>query len=154
MPSALDNYKICEKIPDILKQQIKLFYVFDVSDGYNTLFVTFDDMVYGFGSNWFVQQWLGHNTPIETPVEVPELHHKNIQQFFNGEDFVLALNNDNYIYSFGYNKWGQLGMGLNGLPYNKPKHISYFSENLFKFDQISCGNNHTNFILILLNVLE
>src|ERR1700733_3898998 len=42
--------------------------------GYNILFVTFDDLVYALGTNSEGQLGLGHNTPIHTPQEVPELH--------------------------------------------------------------------------------
>ncbi|CAG2163891.1 unnamed protein product [Oppiella nova] len=67
-------------------------------------------MVYGLGSNTYGQLELGHNTSIETPVEVPQLCHQNIHQFINGMDFVLAVNTDNnVIFSFGHNSEGQLG---------------------------------------------
>ncbi|CAG2162574.1 unnamed protein product, partial [Oppiella nova] len=77
---------------------------------HNILFVTFDDIVYGLGSNRFGQLGLGHNTPIPTPQPVPELCHQNIHQFFSGGGFVLAVNMDNnVIFSFGCNDEGQLG---------------------------------------------
>ncbi|CAG2170464.1 unnamed protein product [Oppiella nova] len=55
-----------------------------MSTGHNLLFVTFDDIVYGLGSN--------------------------IEGKLGGLDFVLAVNTDNnVIFSFGPNNWGQLG---------------------------------------------
>ncbi|CAG2166883.1 unnamed protein product [Oppiella nova] len=67
-------------------------------------------MVYGLGSNSKGQLGLGHNTSIHTPQPVPQLCHKNIHQFINGCDFVLAVNTDNnVIFSFGCNSRGQLG---------------------------------------------
>jgi len=101
MLSVINNYTICDQIPEDLKQEIKLFYVFDDSSGHNILFVTFDDMVYGLGSNSAGQLGLGHNTTTHTPQPVPELCHKNIHQFINGYDFVLTVNTDNnVIFSF------------------------------------------------------
>ena len=64
MSTEINNYKICDQIPQHLKLQIKLFYIFEDSDGHNIFFVTFEDMVYAFGSNSFGQLGLGHNTPI------------------------------------------------------------------------------------------
>ncbi|CAG2169546.1 unnamed protein product [Oppiella nova] len=36
----------------------------------------------------------------------------NIDIDIDGKDFVLALDIDGQIYSFGYNKWGQLGRDI------------------------------------------
>ncbi|CAG2165492.1 unnamed protein product [Oppiella nova] len=58
-------------------------------------------MVYGLGTNSEGQLGLGHNTSIETPQQVPELCHKNIQQFLNGKDFVLAITSNDHVYSWG-----------------------------------------------------
>ncbi|CAG2176450.1 unnamed protein product [Oppiella nova] len=71
-------------------------------------------MVYGLGSNSAGQLGLGHNTPIHTPQRVPQLCHQNIHQFLSGEAFALAVNTDNnVIFSFGCNGWGQLGRHVN-----------------------------------------
>ncbi|CAG2172538.1 unnamed protein product, partial [Oppiella nova] len=67
-------------------------------------------MVYGLGFNSEGRLGLGHNTTIHTPQRVPELCHQNVHQFISGSDFVLAVNTDNnVIFSFGRNCWGQLG---------------------------------------------
>ena len=109
MSTVINNFKICDQIPQHLKQEIKYFYVFNDnfefsrhSPGRNILFVTFDDMVYGLGSNAWGKLGLGHKIRhIHTPQRVPELCHQNIHQFFNGYDFALAVNTDNnVIFSF------------------------------------------------------
>ncbi|CAG2172767.1 unnamed protein product [Oppiella nova] len=87
-------------------------------------------MVYGLGSNSEGQLGLGHNTPIHTPKRVPELCHKNIHQFFNGYNFVLAVNTDNnVIFSFGLNDEGQLGrdLDMDVNVYHKPETNVIFS---------------------------
>ncbi|CAG2169643.1 unnamed protein product [Oppiella nova] len=89
-------------------------------NGYNILFVTFDDLVYGLGSNSFGQLGLGHRNKVEEPVEVIELRHQNIQQFFNGYTIVLAVNTDQQVFSFGINKWGQLGRDVDRDGCHKP----------------------------------
>src|SRR6202034_4167782 len=42
-------------------KSIQLFHVFDDWRGYNVLFVTNDDMLYGLGSNYYGSLDLGHN---------------------------------------------------------------------------------------------
>ena len=122
MSTVINNYTICDQIPQHLKQEIKYFYVFKDLRGHNILFVTFDDMVYGLGPNWSGRLGLGHNTSIHTPQRVPELCHKNIHQFFSGEDFVLAVNTDNnVIFSFGRNDWDNSdGMWIGMAIINQP----------------------------------
>ena len=146
MSTVINNYKICEQIPQHLKQEIKYFYVFNDWDGHNILFVTFDDMVYGLGSNSEGRLGLGHNTLIDTPQRVPQLCHQNIHQFFSGFDFVLAVNTDNnVIFSFGRLNWGQLGRDVDSgrNVYHKPDTILYFQSNNLIVSQISCGESHT-----------
>src|SRR5882672_10878722 len=91
-------------------KSIQLFHVFDDERGYNVLFVTNDDMVYGLGSNYWGSLGLGHGLYVNEIQVIDRLCHKNITQFFNGEDFVLALTHDNCLYSWGINEKGQLGL--------------------------------------------
>jgi len=89
-------------------KSIQLFHVFDDERGYNVLFVTNDDMVYGLGSNYWGSLGLGHNLYVNEIQVIDRLCHKNITQFFNGEDFVVALSKHNCLYSWGHDT-GQLG---------------------------------------------
>ena len=59
MASVINKFKICDKITEDLQQKIKYFYVFKDWRKHNILFVTFDDMVYGLGSNMWGQLGLG-----------------------------------------------------------------------------------------------
>ena len=72
--------------------------------------MTNNDTVYGFGSNYWGSIGLGHNMPVNSPQIITELCHKNIKQFINGRDFVLAVDCNNYIYGWGQNNVGQLGI--------------------------------------------
>ena len=67
---------------------------------------------------------------------------QNIIEFFNGFDFVLALNNKNEVFSWGKNTLGQLGRGYrNGvLECLKPEKIFFKNKIIVK---ISCGYYHS-----------
>ncbi|CAG2106487.1 unnamed protein product, partial [Medioppia subpectinata] len=91
---------------------IKLFHVFDDKKGYNVLFATNDDMVYGMGSNYYGSLGLGHNRAVNTPHIIPELCQQNIQQFICGKDFVLFINDQNCIHGWGRNDRAQLARPL------------------------------------------
>src|ERR1700721_1489607 len=108
---SLYHFEICSKIEQKLKKIVKAFHVFDDYKGLNVLFITSDDKVYGLGQNNFGCCGLGHNSVVNEPQVIPELCHKNIKQFFIGYDFVLALNNDGKVFSWGCNDDGQLGIG-------------------------------------------
>ncbi|CAG2163192.1 unnamed protein product [Oppiella nova] len=110
-----------------------------VSRRLNILFVTTDDIVYGLGSNSEGQLGLGHNRPVDTPEEVPELSEQNIYQFINGEDFVLAINSEHRLYSWGRNDRGQLALDAPTYGTTKPKIISIDIPVI----SVSCGANHT-----------
>ncbi|CAG2115699.1 unnamed protein product [Medioppia subpectinata] len=140
----------CDK--NIIKE-VKLFHVFDDILGYNVLFATNYDFVYGLGANHWGCLGLGHNQPFDTPVIIPELCHKNIQQFFIGGDFALAITEHQGVYGWGCNNGGQgvYGWGCNNggqvansehlEGYLKPRPIHEL--NGLNITQISCGSYHS-----------
>ncbi|CAG2111381.1 unnamed protein product, partial [Medioppia subpectinata] len=119
---------------------IKLFHVFDDYNGFNVLFITNDDMVYGMGSNYFGSLGLGHNWAVNTPHIIPELCQQNIQQFICGLDFVLSINDNNCIHGWGRNEGVQL-VQLPTLEYLKPYIISLPNNPVIR--DISCGYYHS-----------
>ena len=123
-----------------VKKEIKAFHIFDDQKGYNVLFITSDDKVFGFGSNCFGCCGLGHNSVVNEPQIIPELCHKNIKQFFIGYDFVLAQSFDNHLYGWGKNNCGQLGRGYIGDDTECLKPDNVESNKLFI--EISCGSQH------------
>ncbi len=66
---------------------------------------------------------------------------KQIKQFFIGIDFVLALNEEKRVFSWGQNYEGQLGRGYKSddEEYLEPK-IILLLENII---EISCGSGHS-----------
>ena len=110
MSQILENFEICERIPENIKKQIKYFYVFNSYDsngsisGSNILLITFDDKVFAFGSNTYGVLGFGHNSEVKEVTEIPELSAKNIQEFYSGYYFVIALNGErNVLFGWGRN---------------------------------------------------
>ena len=109
------DFKIFENLSQQIIIKIKIFHVFRNHYDVSLLFVTHDDKVYGFGCNRFGRLGFGHENNIIAPQEPQELvalSGKRVEEFFVGTDFVLALNGDLTLYSWGWNKYGQLGRGL------------------------------------------
>ena len=149
--NLLTKYSICAN-SNLDNFSIKLFHIFDDPYGYNMLFVTNEDNVYGFGSNYFGVCGFGHNKNVKDPKIIPELRDKNIQQFFIGIYFVLAMTSENEFYGWGDNNGGQLGLGYatkDKLQHNDRqlmKPILIEALNNFEISQICCG---FEFVLIL-----
>jgi len=53
--------------------------------------VTTDDLIYGLGSNEFGRLGFGHTRAVNSPQIIPELCHKNIQEFLTASTFVLGI---------------------------------------------------------------
>ena len=142
MSKLLNRFRICSKITEKIKLQIKIFHVFEDIKGQNVLFITSDDKVFGFGTNYFGCCGLGHNSVVNEPQIIPELCHKNIKQFFIGRNFTLAHTNDGQVFGWGYNSSGQLGRRHVSWTnqYFKPEIISFPFESVI---QLSCGYSHT-----------
>ena len=83
----------------------------------------------------------GENSLNKTPYEIsiPDIKFSNIEC---GKDFCLLLSTNGYLYSFGNNKYGQLGHG-DFIDRNYPTLIKYFVDNKIKVQQISTGYKHS-----------
>ncbi|CAG2163198.1 unnamed protein product [Oppiella nova] len=109
--------------------------------GHNILFVTNRESVYGLGTNSSGQLGLGHNTPVETAHELPELRDFNVRQFYVGFDIVLALTSEHRVFVWGH--LGEYGKPVNNRNYSKPHKILFdnICDNIV-ITQISCGVSH------------
>lgn len=74
---------------------------------------------------------------VMVPVHVPGL--ENIVQVACGRDFSFALGNRGEVYSWGKDRWGQLGQGGSNDLQREPKQI----KNLPPIRQVDCGENFT-----------
>ena len=111
MSSILNKFAICEKIPQKIKSDINLFYIFnDYIKNKNIIFVTKDDKVYGLGHNYYGILGLGNNRPVAEITEIKELSHKKINELFIGENHVLGRT-EVMLIGWGKNEYGQLGRG-------------------------------------------
>ena len=136
---VLKKFTICNN-SNLNNFFIKYIHIFDDKNGFNVLFVSMDDKVYGFGSNQWGVCGLSHNKNVKDPQIIPELCDKNIQQFYNGYSFVLGLTSDNELYGWGRNDWNQLGSETLNKGNNKPININIKNQII---KQISCGSAHT-----------
>ena len=85
MSEIIEKFRICAKIPQNMRQNIKLLHVFDdySINNKNVLFVTLDDRVYGLGDNSFGCLGLGHLSTVQSPQIIPELCGHMVQGFMN-----------------------------------------------------------------------
>ena len=142
MRELINSLEIFKEIPIILKKVIKSFYVFDDYKGYNVLFVTFNDKVYGFGSNHSGICGFGHQMVVNEPKIIEELCDKSVIQFYNGLYFAFALTSDNKLYCWGSNEYGQLGIKvIHNSKLFKPVLVEDLNNIII--EQISCGSLHT-----------
>lgn len=98
--------------------------------------------IYGWGENWDGQLGLGHNEPqylpqklpLVLPPVLPSMHEDSemfpdyprkgnltmenvkIVELLCGSSHTMAITNTNEVYTWGYNKYGQLGLGDNDYP--------------------------------------
>ncbi|CAG2173144.1 unnamed protein product [Oppiella nova] len=79
---------------------------------------------------------------VKTPLIIRELCGQRIQQFINGLDFVLAMNEDNHVFSWGYNHRGQCARHVTAAElYLKPQLISQLNDKNIAY--ICCGGRHS-----------
>ena len=135
---SLKQFIICNN-NNIINFSIKYIHILDDINGFNVLFVTNEDNVYGFGSNRWGFCGLGHNKNVKDPQIIPELCKSNIQKFHNGYDFVLGITSDKEVYGWGRNDFGQLAKLVND-DINKPDKININDKII---NEISCGSFHT-----------
>ena len=135
----LKRFIICNN-NNINNFSIEYIHIFDDKNGFNVLFVTNEDKVYGFGSNQWGVCGLGHNKNVKDPQIIPELCDKNIQQFYNGLDFALGLTSDKDLHGWGCNDSGQLAKPLLNDDIHKPNIIDINNKII---NQISCVSHHT-----------
>ncbi len=114
MSEIINNFFIFRYFPPNLMQNVKSFYV-SRDFGYCVLS---DNKVYGLGEG--IHEKLGYNTSNEKYVQINELCEQNIQQFHEGVNCMIARNDKNEIFSWGWNMRGQLSIR------QKPERMSFF----------------------------
>uniref|UniRef100_A0A3Q3SEB0 HECT and RLD domain containing E3 ubiquitin protein ligase 4 n=1 Tax=Mastacembelus armatus TaxID=205130 RepID=A0A3Q3SEB0_9TELE len=114
----------------------------------NTAFLLEDGTVYTCGCNDLGQ--LGHDKSRKKPEQVVALDAQIIEAVSCGESHTLALNDKGqqlvpvcmkHIFSWGQNRYGQLGLGINGQSISTPQIIQSLQG--IPFAQISAGGAHS-----------
>ena len=109
-------------------------------NGYS-LFQTSNEEIYSCGYNSNGECGLGNFQNFHvTPTLIPNLP-SNIVQFFCGYSHSLFLDSEGNVFSFGYNKFGQLG-----LAHNTNQNILNQIPNIPSIQKISCVYNSSYLI--------
>eukprot|EP01122_Echinamoeba_exundans_P000373 TRINITY_DN10331_c0_g1_i1.p1 TRINITY_DN10331_c0_g1~~TRINITY_DN10331_c0_g1_i1.p1 ORF type:complete len:996 (-),score=143.11 TRINITY_DN10331_c0_g1_i1:1-2583(-) len=97
-----------------------------------------------WGANNDAQLGLGHTDPVSGPVELSFFRERGerIAALYGGYNYSLALTANGELYSWGYNNFGQLGLGHTNQHAAVPSHVSYFSTHGIKIKEIATGGNH------------
>ena len=95
-------------------QQTSFSNISKISTGFrHSLFENNNGEIFACGNNQLGQCGLGHfNYPQITPILIPNLP-PNTVQFVSGGGHSLFLDSEGNVFSVGYNKYGQLGLGHN-----------------------------------------
>jgi alpha-tubulin suppressor-like RCC1 family protein len=107
---------------------------------YHTAVVTDTNNLFTFGNNQFGQLGLGDNSARNTPQRV-EFFNSNVASVSCGNGYTAVVTNTNDLFTFGYNQFGELGLGPSGAgDQNTPQRVEFFNSNVAS---VSCGSSHT-----------
>jgi alpha-tubulin suppressor-like RCC1 family protein len=109
---------------------------------YHTMALTQSGEVYTWGSNYLGQIGFGDNKMNLIPTKVKGLDENEIKMISCGFNHSMALTESGSVYSWGYNRFGQLGFG-NKKYSNTPKQIEMKD---IIIDKITCGAIHSLFL--------
>ncbi|BDR52198.1 hypothetical protein KIM372_01050 [Bombiscardovia nodaiensis] len=114
--------------------------VTQVSAGYNhTLAVTASGNVYAWGRNDNGQLGSGNYNNSPWPMQVASLPAGQIKQVAAGGYSSYALTTSGQLYSWGNDRWGQLGHGSSGSTLSRPTIVNSSAGG---FTQVSAGDYH------------
>ena len=146
MSELLSEFKLFANCD--FKNDIKYYHVWQYGNYKEkcALFVTNDDKVYGINIDDRFMTSSYRSVIIENennedlkkfkPIEIKELSDKKIKEFHIGIRFVLALSEENKLYSWGWNNRGQLGRESEDIIDRNPTEIIYFTNSISNIKQI------------------
>ncbi|KAI2802270.1 RCC1 and BTB domain-containing protein 2 [Blomia tropicalis] len=147
-----DNFDYVEKLNLQRKKIVLLTKIWNNNgprqdDKLSIVFITDDDQVFGYGINDGGCLGIGImptsiNINVRKPKPIVQLNSQSICKLTSGYRFVIALNKDGKCWSWGENKFGQLGLGKSLSIVNKPTLIS----TLPPIIDVCCGHSHTIFL--------
>jgi len=98
--------------------------------------------LYSWGYNTIGELGLGYTSPGTSPVATVShvsAGSRKYKALAGGREHSLAIAANGDLYSWGYNQFGQLGLGVTGGTYNVPQHVSNSAR---KYITISAGSRH------------
>jgi alpha-tubulin suppressor-like RCC1 family protein len=108
------------------------------ASGYHTLALKGDGTVWAWGNNWAGQLGLGDTTDRSSPVQVTALG-SNVVALVAGWNHTLALKGDGTVWAWGYNYYGQLGLG-DAASHSSPVQVTALGSNV---TTLAAGGQHT-----------
>jgi alpha-tubulin suppressor-like RCC1 family protein len=129
----------------ILNQYLNNEFVIDISCGArHSLVLTSSGEVYAWGCNELGVIGNGCNSDQLIPIKVKGFNDERVVMISCGWSYSMALTECGHVYSWGYNGFGQLGIG-NAVHSNQPKFVKVIDDNECNvfIVKISCGTNHS-----------
>ncbi|XP_018392774.1 PREDICTED: RCC1 and BTB domain-containing protein 1-like [Cyphomyrmex costatus] len=144
MCSDLRSWPIVSFLEPRFVSQIHMVMAFNAGQ---VFIITRDKMVYALGTNDDGRLGTGDTLPTLYPKKVEALCMKDIKKFACGECHILALTEQGEIYSWGNNRFGQVGNGSDDEHVMLPTHLNILPMkcdlHLNKVVDIACGYNHS-----------
>jgi hypothetical protein len=100
--------------------------------------------VYAWGRNYCGQIGNGCNSDQLIPIKVKGFNNERVVMISCGWSHSMALTECGHVYSWGWNGYGQLGIG-NTLNLNEPKLVAVIDDDddYVFIEKISCGHSHS-----------
>ena len=118
-------------------QELSLLNIITVyCGGYHTIALTDSGILYSWGGNGYGQLGLGHKIDTNLPQEINFIFEPIASVAF-GDNHIIVLTTNNKIYVWGYNYFGQLGLGHYAHQYSPQELI------LPNIISVSCGGDFT-----------
>jgi RCC1 and BTB domain-containing protein len=136
---TIDN----ENKPKLINALLKENVIQIVCGYYHSFVLTKSGDLYGFGNNVAGQIGCGNNTHQSKPIKINGFHNEKIVSIACGNGHSLVLTEIGHIYCWGYNAYGQLGLG-DSTSRNIPQKLDL--KNNETVESISCGFAHSLFL--------
>ncbi|KAG9457082.1 hypothetical protein H6P81_001590 [Aristolochia fimbriata] len=106
----------------------------------HTICISSTGSLYTYGWNKYGQLGHGHFEDLLVPLQLGDLRNSPISQIAGGWRHSMAVTYEGKLYGWGWNKFGQVGVGDN-IDHCSPKQVKFPDEQ--KVIQIVCGWRHT-----------